>query len=231
MPGTSLIAESEGAFDCTCATPIGMSDLQLAQVWSFVCGRPASEFKIHSPIGHAFIDEFVQRRKAKQERESESMPIFVSDTKQYPPAPEGRHIAVCSDVRDIGEQDTPWGKKRMVEIWFQIEALREDGERHRLRSRYTATLNERGNLRKALESWRGRRFSETELAQFDIETLKGVNAEINVVHNVTDQGKRFANISTILPPLKDAKKLEPIVYEQKAPVQQQATTGDDRTPF
>ena len=37
------------------------------------------------------------------------MPIYVRDNrKEYTPAPEGLHLAVCVDAIEMGEQETPW---------------------------------------------------------------------------------------------------------------------------
>jgi hypothetical protein len=61
---------------------------------------------------------------------------------------------------------------------------------------YTASLNEKANLRKMLESWRGQGFTEDELAGYSPVKLPGVPAMVNVIHN--DKGK--AQISAVTKP-------------------------------
>jgi hypothetical protein len=73
---------------------------------------------------------------------------------------------------------------------------------------YTLSLGERANLRKDLESWRGRIFTPEELKGFDIQNLIGANCMIQVIHKTKD-GKTFANISAILPLYKGMSKVQP----------------------
>jgi hypothetical protein len=74
----------------------------------------------------------------------------------------------------------------------------ENGEQPFVLSKdYTLSLYEKANLRKDLESWRGKQFTEEELAGFDISKLIGVPCLLSVVHKTTQKGKTFANISSV----------------------------------
>jgi hypothetical protein len=69
---------------------------------------------------------------------------------------------------------------------------------------YTLSLNEKANLRKDLESWRGKAFSDAEIENgFDIEKLIGANCYLNIAQN--DKGKSV--ISAINPLPKGMEKL------------------------
>jgi hypothetical protein len=61
------------------------------------------------------------------------------------------------------------------------------------------SLHEKANLRKFLESWRGRAFTKEELDGFDIFTVLGVVGQVQVIHNVGDDGQTYANVKAVMP--------------------------------
>jgi hypothetical protein len=125
----------------------------------------------------------------------------------FTPAPAGTHRAVCCDVVDLGDVTTQYGTKPTCRIVWQIaELMPATGRPYTVSQRYTKSLHEKSKLRPALESWRGRKFSEEELQGFDLEKLIGANALLNIVQNVTD-GKVYANVVAIIPPAKGLPKL------------------------
>lgn len=126
---------------------------------------------------------------------------------RYTPTPEGLWPAVCVDVVDLGMQETPWGPKQKVELYWEIEELDPKGVRFTVRTRYTASLNEKANLRRTLEVWRGRKFTPAELKGFDLEALIGANCQINVTHKTTDDGKTYANVTAVVPAARGQKIL------------------------
>lgn len=131
------------------------------------------------------------------------MPIVAKrPTTTFTPAPEGPQQAVCVDVVDLGLVEHEWkGNKKldlMVRIiWHSAEIDPETLKPYEISNRYTNSLGEKANLRKHLESWRGRAFTEAELDGFDLETVLGANAFIQIVHNVS-KGKTYANIASIM---------------------------------
>lgn len=154
------------------------------------------------------------------------MALMVSDTGgggDFTPAPEGTHFAVCDMVVDLGLQNTSFkgvdSVKHQIYARWQIPAERiewTDGDGNKkegpvvIGKTYTASLSEKANLRKDLQSWRGRAFTAEELKAFDVSKLLGVGAMISIVHNQADNGKTYANIGAIggLP-----KGTQPIVPE------------------
>jgi hypothetical protein len=147
------------------------------------------------------------------------MPIIATagDSKTYAPAPAGVHQAVCVDVVDMGLLEVTFNGKtktqHKVRIAWQIDEIDpERAERFLVQKRYTLSLHEKANLRKDLESWRGKAFSDDDLSKgFDIEKLIGVNAFMNVVH-VIKGDKTYANVAAIMPLKKGAAKIEPQKY-------------------
>lgn len=164
------------------------------------------------------------------------MALIVKATKDFEKLPlpdEGTVQAVCVGVWDIGEQKTPFVDERTglpktqhkVIIAWEINQMIDapDSEYHgkpyMLSKTYTLSLNDKSNLRHDLESWRGKPFSEEELKNgIDLEKLYGINCLLGIVH-VTKGDKTFANITSILPPMKDMPKMVPLRGKNEAPPQ------------
>lgn len=131
----------------------------------------------------------------------------------YTPAPEGLHNACCVDVVDLGIVQGTYGPKHKVRLVWQLDLVDEDrGRRFDVARVYTLSLHERAALRKDLESWRGRKFTDLELDGFDLERLISVPAQVQVTHDLGDDGTLYANVSTVIPPAKGAPKLVPQDY-------------------
>ncbi len=144
----------------------------------------------------------------------------------YTAAPEGLHSAVCVDVVNLGITQGAYGAKHKVRLVWQLEAVDEArGQRHDVARVYTLSLHERSALRKDLESWRGRRFTELELDGFDLEKLIGVNAQVQVTHDLGDDGTIYANVSTVVPPVRGVPKLTPLDYVRAKDRQARNGTG------
>ena len=168
------------------------------------------------------------------------MSIIARDNqKEWTPAPEGLHQAVCVDVIDLGEVDTAWGKKPKVRVVWQIEEISpDDNKRCRVQKQYTISLSEKANLRKDLECWRGRKFTSEELKGFDLEKLVGVNCQLQIIHNLSDEGKTYANIQAIIAAAKGIPKIAAVDYQRikDRPIEK-GTAGkdfqitDDDIPF
>jgi hypothetical protein len=118
----------------------------------------------------------------------------------FVPAPIGFHRAICCDVVDLGMVQGQYGTKHKVRIIWQTEALMPDGKPYLVDQRYTLSLDERSNLRRDLESWRGKTFTLSEAAGFDLERLLNVQCSLMIVHKPgREAGKVFANIQAVLP--------------------------------
>jgi hypothetical protein len=167
------------------------------------------------------------------------MPIIVKDNrKAFTPAPEGLRQAVCVDVVDLGLVEGPWGAKPTVEIRWELDLTHEETGRPFLVSkRYTLTLNEKGNLRPMLEAWRGRKFTQQELAGFDLERLLGVSCQLQLVQVLTDRGGLFANVQAVVPLGRGMTKLRPsedyvtVCDRQAGPVNGTGAQDADPVPF
>lgn len=138
-----------------------------------------------------------------------------ANSKNWVPAPEGQHVAVCCDVVDLGIVDSHWQgevtKKHKARIVFQIEETNPDfDDKPFIVSRqFTLTMHENGGLRPFLESWRGKKYTDEEAVQdFDIEKMVGVPALIQITHNTGNNAKTYANIDSVMRLPKSMKPFE-----------------------
>jgi hypothetical protein len=126
----------------------------------------------------------------------ERMSLYVSK-RTYAPATEGLHQAACVDVKDLGKVDGQFGPKEMVEITFELDEIRDDGQRFIVKKRYTKSLHDKSSLHKDLRSWRGVPFTADELRQFNLERLVGAPCQMLITH-VEKDGTVYGNISAIM---------------------------------
>jgi hypothetical protein len=114
--------------------------------------------------------------------------------------PEGNHAAVCVRLIDLGTQQTNYQgrvkKQRKLYVEFQVPGERtEDDQPFVIGERYTFSSAPKSNLRKHLESWRGKRYRDDEMDQVDLTKMLGHPGLIAVSHS--DNG--YANIDAITP--------------------------------
>lgn len=124
------------------------------------------------------------------------------------PAPAGVHQAVCVDVIDLGMVMSAFYKKESHKCYlvWEIDEEMPDGQRFTVRRRYTVSLNSKATLRRDLESWRGRTFTDEELKGFDVEAVLGANCNVNVVQEKRE-GETYANVTAITPLHKTQRKI------------------------
>jgi hypothetical protein len=130
------------------------------------------------------------------------MPIIAkSSGGNYIPAPPGTHAAVCVDVVDLGMLKMAFGGKEhnqhKIRIVWQIEEVRADNKPYTVSRLYTLSLHEKASLRKDLESWRGRPFTDEELQGFDLEVLLSKAALLNVISE-SKNGLTYSNVASIM---------------------------------
>lgn len=129
------------------------------------------------------------------------MPINVSNKTKSDPVPAGTHHAVCYGVLAVGTQPSEkFTPRQKIIVSFEIPGERitiKDKDLPRgISKRYTLSLNEKASLRKDLQSWRGRPFTQEELNGFDVSKLIGSNCLISVLHS-DRAGAVYADISGI----------------------------------
>lgn len=118
-------------------------------------------------------------------------------------APAGTHLAVCYRIIDLGTQKSTYlGKEKdahkIMLSWELPEESMKDGRPFTISQRYTWSMNEKANLRKHLEAWRGLKFTDKDFgtAGFNIQKVLGVGCLLTVAHSEEGE-KQFANITGV----------------------------------
>lgn len=121
--------------------------------------------------------------------------------------PESTYIGRCFKVIDVGTQTTTgmFGTKDQHKVMISWELfgedengnpiVMEDGRPYSASQWYTVSLHEKSKLRADLEAWRGKKFTEEELAGFDLANVLNQYCMIQIVHD--DTGK-YANVNSIM---------------------------------
>lgn len=113
----------------------------------------------------------------------------------------GMHAGQCVGMFDRGSHFNEKSQKfsRKITLIFNLSTLDSEGKHFEMFSNYTFSMFEGSYLRKAIESWFGKRFDSNEdAAAFDLSKLLSRKAYLNVVHN-TSGNSTYANIETIVP--------------------------------
>lgn len=129
------------------------------------------------------------------------MSLGIPEEKQFELAPADTHIATCYRIIDLGTQQFEWEGKvsrtHQIIISWELAAMMEDGKPFTMHKYYNYSFNEKANLRKDLESWRGLPFSEAEMKKFKLCHLFKVPCLMGVVHE-NKGGKTRAKASSIV---------------------------------
>jgi len=140
------------------------------------------------------------------------MPIIAKSTgaTQRTLAPTGNHLARCVKMVHIGTaEETIQGKVKKlnkVKLYWELpdetHVFKEENgaEPFMVSKEYTLSMSDRANLRKDLESWRGKGFTEKQASNFDITVLLGIPCMINVIHRTAkSSGNEYVVVSGITP--------------------------------
>jgi hypothetical protein len=138
------------------------------------------------------------------------------DSKRVSP---GSHFAVCDMVVFLGLQRVE-GKftKDAIQLYIRFEVPAERWEFEQDSEKkdgpavigrvFTASMHRKAALRKLLESWRGKAFTDDEANCFDISTVLGVSAMLTVTEN-ENGGKIYSNLTGISALPKGCPKVKP----------------------
>lgn len=121
--------------------------------------------------------------------------------------PAGNHVARCYSMIEIGTIIDPTYQipRTIVRVTWELPNEKkvfkpENGEQpFSISKEYTLSMNEKATLRKDLESWRGKGFTDKEAEAFDISKLLTVPCMLNVIHKKSNQGNQYAVVQSITP--------------------------------
>jgi hypothetical protein len=116
--------------------------------------------------------------------------------------PSGTHLARCYSMIHIGTVEWEYnGEQKFtnkVRLTFELPNEMRDfsGEQKPMviSKEYTLSMHEKSNLRKDLEMWRGKQFTNKELAHFDLMLMLEEGCNLTVIHKTTKAGNEFATI-------------------------------------
>lgn len=121
-----------------------------------------------------------------------------------PPLANGVYIAICSGLIDLGIQvSEQFGTKsrKMIVQWNILgETVDVNGEQlpRIMHKQYGFSLGSKSNLRKDLEAWRGRAFTEEELNGFDLKNILNVPCQMQIITKERAGKSDVNNISGIM---------------------------------
>ena len=121
----------------------------------------------------------------------------------YPPIEAGSYRAICYSIVVLGttynEVFDNVQKKIMFTWELPDERIDVDGEDkpRAISATYTLSLNEKANLRKTLESWRGKQFTAEELRGFDITKVLGAPCMISTTTGTNTLGQQYAKVTGV----------------------------------
>lgn len=135
--------------------------------------------------------------------------------------PAGNHLAICYRFIDLGTQLVEYkgAQKTQRKILISWELPNEllttgdyAGQPFTMGKKYTWSMSEKANLRKDLESWRGKAFTDDDFEgpnRFNARKLIGAPCMLSVVHESRD-GNTYANIKAIAALPKGMEKPKPV---------------------
>lgn len=144
------------------------------------------------------------------------MSIIISepDIVDFPTHPEGQFAGVCIDIIEHWQVETRYGTKDRIQLRFFTgeRGAMSGAEKSEIIDVYadaffTRSFHPESNLRKFLEAWRGKKFTEEERKSFDLERLLHANALLQISHNEQPE-KTYANIVAVMPL---PKAMDPVI--------------------
>lgn len=129
----------------------------------------------------------------------------------FKPLPPGMHLARCYRIIDLGTQKVEWkgAVKLQPKVLVQWEVHGEDEEGNPLvtdkgdplsiSKTYTLSMGDNSRLRTDLKSWRGRDFTVEEMTGFHLRNILDKWCMLTVTHVTGDDGKTYANVSSVNP--------------------------------
>jgi len=131
--------------------------------------------------------------------------IAKDNAKEFKPLKNGTHVARVCGIIHIGTlTDEIKGEdvvRNRVFISFEVpNQLKEDGKPHTIGQEFTLSMNKRGNLLPFIESMLGVKLDKDSSKEFDVYSLLGQTAMINVIHSEPNaEGNVYANIKSVSP--------------------------------
>lgn len=177
-------------------------------------------------VGLGFLPVTGNYLRTQKIQDMDEIIVEPQEDTQRPIHPNGSFAARCVDVIDLGMRVREFEGKKSAKhtialVFVTGKKVPDDqgGFMHELAQEFTLSIHPRATLRKFLEAWRGKKFTNDELGDSFSLTKEAGGKEglISIVHNPSrkDPAKIYANIDGMLPlPEGMAFKSEPFNYER-----------------
>lgn len=132
-----------------------------------------------------------------------SLVLPKSNTKEFESPSAGTYNAVLYRIIDLGTQTIDYkGEKkeqRKIRLFWELhgEERMEDGRPFSVSKQYTYSSHEKSALRRDLEAWRGKKFTEEEIGVFEIDKLLGIGCTLGITEDEASNGKTYTNVSSV----------------------------------
>jgi len=135
----------------------------------------------------------------------------TSTSTEFTPVPPGLHLARCYRIIDLGTQTSEYmgesKQLRKIMIGWELHGMDDNGkelvtskgEPLAIFKNYTLSWGEKATLRKDMQSWRNKPFTEEEMRRFDISAILGQWCMLNVIEYTSKNGKMYSNVASIAP--------------------------------
>lgn len=133
---------------------------------------------------------------------------------EIPKLEGGVYTSISSAMVDLGLQKSEKFKttqRKFMLIWtIQGEEVEINGEKQtrQISREYSFSLNEKSTLRKDLQSWRGKVFTDEELGGFNLLNVLNVACQLQIILEEKN-GKQYNNIAGIMS-LPKGTKISPL---------------------
>ena len=131
--------------------------------------------------------------------------MHVKAPEKIPMLEPGIYHGVCCWLIYLGKQFSliEQDYKDRILIFWQLPGERivvGDQERpRRVFREFTVSMNTKSNLRKMLEAWRGRPYTDDEAQDVDLSRLLGAGAQVQIMHKPKQNGDLKVVVENILP--------------------------------
>tara|TARA_R100001377_G_scaffold83735_1_gene65800 strand:- start:1585 stop:2391 length:807 start_codon:yes stop_codon:yes gene_type:complete len=114
-----------------------------------------------------------------------ALTISESGSGNYEQVPVGTHNATCYMLIDVGTHDETFEgetkKRHSIFVYWELnDSKMADGRPFSIMKQYTLSLNEKSALYKDLCAWRKKRFTDEELAGFDLTSVLGFTCDLEI---------------------------------------------------
>jgi hypothetical protein len=121
---------------------------------------------------------------------------------KFTPHEEGQFAARCADTINLGQriETFPGQPTRVVDKVAIVFVTDSEQETKEIAVEYTVSMNEKANLRKFLESWRGKSYTEPEAKKgVALHKLVGATALLSIEHHTSRTGRTYGKIVSVGP--------------------------------